>query len=556
MNRVLSDRARRRGVLLLPLLIVAFSVSVVAQSSRIAMRKVDSSTTFPDRGIIILSSDTVVGSVKLVDRDDTNGGSIWHDNTPRVTADGRTMFFNSTRHGDRSWAKQRANGTFDSDIYYATRKNANKTEENWSDPINLGPTINTSEDDAVDAISPSGGAIYFTSLRAGWVRTGGPFYMAELKGTEWSNVHGLGGGITKFFKENNLFKIYGASVGPYGDVFYFATSAHATTGDHEIWVSRFRDGAWEYPRNLGPVVNAGGGSYAPYIAADGKTLYFTSGRPGGYGGDDVYVTVLDDTTWQEPVNLGPTINTPGEDSFFAIPASGDRVYMSTMKNGVVTIASAPLAEQFRPSSIVLLTGTVADRLTLANVDAFVTIEDLENKTVVQRSVGSGINNQFATILLPGRDYGISVSAPGYGFYSTRYTIPVNAGYHEMHQNIQLDRIEQGQSFSLNNIFFDYKSDTLRTESSLELDRLVELLNEYPRIRITVGGHTDNIGTPVYNEGLSRRRAEAVQHYLINRSVDSTRIEAKGYGSTMPVAPNDTEEGRQKNRTVKFTILTL
>jgi outer membrane protein OmpA-like peptidoglycan-associated protein len=537
---------------------MALSAIAAAQPRQAALRAVDTTTTRnPDRGVIILASDTVVGSVKLVGRDDTNGGSIWHDNTPRVTADGRTMFFNSTRNGDRPWAKQHANGTFDSDIYYATKLNVRKEEpERWSDPINLGPSINTSEDDAVDAISPSGGAIYFTSLRAGWVRGGGPFYMAELNGTEWRNIHGLGGGITKFFKESNLFKIYGASVGPYGDVFYFATTAHSATGDHEIWVSRLRDGVWEYPHNLGRVVNAGGGSYAPYIAVDGKTLYFTSGRAGGYGGDDVYVTVLDDTTWQEPVNLGTTINTPGEDSFFAIPASGDRVYMSTMKNGVVTISSAPLAEQFRPASIVLLTGTVTDRLTLEPVNAFVTIEDLQTNTIVQRSVGSGINNQFATILLPGRDYGISVSAPGYGFYSTRYTIPVNSTYHEVRQDIQLDRLELGKSFALNNIFFDYNSDSLRSESSLELDRLVGLMNEYPRLRITVAGHTDNIGTPSYNEALSRRRAEAVRAYLLGRKIEPSRIEAIGYGSSMPVAPNDTEEGRQKNRTVQFTILTM
>ena len=149
-----------------------------------------------------------------------------------------------------------------------------------------------------------------------------------------------------------------------------------------------------------------------------------------------------------------------------------------------------------------------------------------------------------------------MSAPGYGFYSTRYTIPVNSPFREVRRNIELDRLELGKSFALNNIFFDSNSDTLRTESYLELDRLIELLAEYPRLRITVSGHTDNLGAPARNELLSRRRADAVARYLIDRKVDPARIEAKGYGSSMPLAPNDTEEGRRKNRTVQFTVVTI
>lgn len=498
----------------------------------------------------ILAAESTLGDTVKV-----GGGIIITDNTPRITADGRVMFFNSNRYDNRPWAQLKPDGRrYDTDIYYMIRDTTAKGREVWGRPLNVGPSLNRGEDDAVEPVSPNGGSIYFTSLRKGWVVQGGPFFRADFDGRSWKNITGLGGGLTEFFKRSTPFKIYGATMGVYGDVFYFSTTAHSPSGDQEIWVSRLRDGVWTYPENLGPNVNSGAGSYAPFIAADGRTLYFTSGRSGGIGSGDVYVTMLRDTQWQEPVNLGPTINSLGDDAFFSIPASGDRVYLSGARGGIVSV---PLAPELRPSSIVLLSGTVTDKDDGRPIDATVTIEDLKAGTTMERSLGGGINNRFASILLPGRDYGISVSAAGYGFYSMRYTIPSDASYKELTKNIVLEKLQQGRSFSLNNIFFGYNSDNIDVESDMELDRLVTFMKEHPSIRIMVSGHTDNIGSEKFNEELSRRRADAVRNYLMRHgALEMSRIETKAYGATMPSAPNTTDEGRQKNRCVQFTILTM
>ncbi|MBS1911917.1 MAG: OmpA family protein [Bacteroidetes bacterium] len=481
-----------------------------------------------------------------------------NSNTPRLTADGRVMFFNSTLHAGRPWARSKGKpGVYDSDIYYAIcTVNADGTPR-WGDPVNLGPSINTSGDDAVETISPNGGTIYYTSLDRGWLKTNGPFYAADLNGTELNNVHGLGGGISSFFATDNTFKIYGCAITADGNSFYFATTAHSETGEQQIWVSRRVNDEWDYPTNLGPNVNAPGGSFAPFIAADGRTLYFSSARKGGFGGDDIYVTVLKDGAWQMPANLGAQVNTAGNDTFFSIPASGDRVYLTrsdTEQNEATSIFTAKLDSQFLPSAIVLLTGTVLDKETSLPVDATVKIEDLSTNKLMQTVTGSGVDHRFAVVLQPGRDYGISVSAPGYGFYSMRYTIPSVVTYRQVQQDIRIDRIASGKTFSLNNIFFDYNSDTLRPESEPELQRLKQLLTDYSGAHILITGHTDNIGSEQYNDQLSLRRAEAVRSYLVDiTKVDPKRIRTQGMGSRHPSAPNSTDEGRQRNRVVQFVV---
>jgi outer membrane protein OmpA-like peptidoglycan-associated protein len=486
------------------------------------------------------------------------GGIVSSDNTPRLTADGRVMFFNSTRYDRRAWARLKpGGGSYDADIYFKVRDVDPGDGEGWHTPVNVGQPINTAEDDAVETISPNGGTIYYTSLKKGWVPLGGPFFRADLDGRSWKNITGLGGCITEFFLSSPPFRICGATIGAYGDVFYFATTAHSRSGNHEIWVSHLRDGVWSYPENLGAPVNDPRGSYAPFIAADGRTLYFTSRRPGGAGSGDVYVTVLGDSGWQQPINLGPSINTPDDDAFFSIPASGDRVYFSRLKDGVESIGSAPLDRSLRPSSVLLLTGLITDRQTGAPVEATITIEDLKTGKTIESSGRNGVDHRFTAVLLPGHDYGISASAPGYGFSSVRYTVPALILYKEVTQNIELERLGQGKSFALNNVFFDYNADTLKSESTPELERLVGFLRDHPGSRIMVSGHTDNIGSEKFNVELSRRRADAVRGFLLRTSgIDPSRIESRGYGSAMPSASNTTDEGRQKNRCVQFTILAM
>jgi outer membrane protein OmpA-like peptidoglycan-associated protein len=154
----------------------------------------------------------------------------------------------------------------------------------------------------------------------------------------------------------------------------------------------------------------------------------------------------------------------------------------------------------------------------------------------------------------GKNYGLAVKRDGYLFHSENFDIPASADYQEVEININLKKIEIGQSIVLKNIFFDFDKATIRSESANELDRLIKLLTENPTLKIELGSHTDSKGSDDYNQKLSQSRSQSVVTYLINKGISTDRLVAKGYGETVPVATNDTEAGRQENRRTEFKIL--
>ncbi len=483
------------------------------------------------------------------------------DNTPIVSADGNVMFFNSTRRGDRSWARFNPyKNRYDEDIYFAVRSVVRRDDEIWEEPVNIGPTINSSEDDGVASISPDGQGLYFNSLKKGWEQDGGPFYFAKLQGSEWNQITGLGGGISEFFRNRDRgvgFKIYGGAISSDGNEFYFATTLYSPTDQHRIWVSRKKGGVWSYPEDLGPSINDGSGSYAPFLAADGKTLFYTARPAGGFGGDDIYVSTLKNNRWSAPVNVGAPINTGDDNAFLSLPASGDRVYFSVIVDGDEDIYIAPLPKMLRPENVVLVAGKVTEKATGKPIEASIAIEDLQTGETIFKANSNARNGGYTTVLKAGRDYGISISADGYVFLSDRYTIPAETDYNEFSRDFELETLQKGETFVVNNIIFDYNTATLSPGSKPELERMAELLKKYPTLSVEIGGHTDNIGSAKFNYELSLKRAEAVREYLIQLGgIQGERITVRGFGFKKPKASNKTEQGRHQNRRSEFTVISM
>lgn len=483
------------------------------------------------------------------------------DNNPIVSADGSVMFFNSTRRGTRSWARYNEfEHRHDEDIYVAVRSIMRHGAEDWDTPFNIGPPINSSRDDGVVSISPDGQTLYYNSLKDGWEKDGGPFYSAQLKGQEWAHVTGLGGGIAEFFRtyqRGTSFRIYGGSISSDANDFYFATTLYSPTGKHQIWVSHRRADGWGYPENLGSTVNDGHGSYAPCIAADGRTLFYTSCGPNGFGGDDIVMARLEGTRWTVPINIGQPINTPDNDSFLSLPASGDRVYFSVTTNGNEDIYVAPLPTLLRPNTVVLVSGRVFDGESGVPIEATVTIEDLEQGRTIFKSTSNAMDGKYTAVLQAGRNYGISISAPDHVFLSEHYQIAPDAAYGEYRQDFPLEKLRRGTSFVVNNIFFDYDEATLTSASKPELERIVALMQEQPALVLEITGHTDNVGSAGYNMKLSLERAEAVRDYLLqNGNIAAARLRVRGLGYTRPIASNRTEQGRHQNRRSEFTVIAL
>ncbi|RKX18801.1 MAG: hypothetical protein DRP35_08705, partial [Candidatus Zixiibacteriota bacterium] len=204
--------------------------------------------------------------------------------------------------------------------------------------------------------------------------------------------------------------------------------------------------------------------------------------------------------------------------------------------------------------LTIIKGTVKDAITLKPVGAKIEIVDNEKNEVVSTTSSNASTGKYLISLPSGKNYGINVKAEGYLFHSENFQIPAATGYQEIIKDILLNKMEVGQKVVLKNIFFDYAKATLRPESFPELNRLLKLLTDYPKLKIEVSGHTDNRGSRTTNTRLSNNRAKAVYDYLIANGIDATRLTYKGYAFDQPIATNDTDEGRQQNRRVEFKVL--
>jgi len=342
---------------------------------------------------------------------------------------------------------------------------------------------------------------------------------------------------------------------------YMSTEKGSTYND--IYVCfLLPDGTWSEPRSLGKKINMEKyDEMTPYLASDGETLYFSSDRPGGLGDNDIWMTTRLDKTWQkwsDPVNLGSPINTPEWDAFFTLDAGGEYAYLTNSEGGYgeSDIVKVKLLEKERPKPIVMVTGNVFNAKTKQPLCASLIYETLPDGLEAGNGVSSAIDGSFKIVLPYDKNYLIRATADKFFAQSENLNLDslVKIGYREIHKDLYLVPIEIGQVVRLNNVFFDFDKWDLRSESFVELDRVVKLLQENPAIEIEMSAHTDSYGSDDYNFKLSDNRARSVMEYILSKGIATTRIISHGYGETVPVVANDTPENRQLNRRVEFKIL--
>jgi outer membrane protein OmpA-like peptidoglycan-associated protein len=256
------------------------------------------------------------------------------------------------------------------------------------------------------------------------------------------------------------------------------------------------------------------------------------------------------------VNLGYPINTYNDEIGLSINARGNRAYFASDRgSGKDTdIFTFELPAKVRPVLVSYLTGRVHDSRNMKGLNAVIQLIDLETEKVVVETASDAPGGNYLVTLPTNRDYALNVSASGYLFSSEHFSF---TGEHDLttpyRRDIPLDRITEGTRVVLHNIFFDTDSDRLLPASVAELNRVVIFLEENPALEVEIGGHTDDTGSEQHNEELSGKRAGAVVTYLTGRGIDPGRLHATGYGEREPLAGNDTEEGRARNRRTELKI---
>jgi outer membrane protein OmpA-like peptidoglycan-associated protein/tetratricopeptide (TPR) repeat protein len=464
---------------------------------------------------------------------------------PSLTADGRMLYFTS-RRPQAGKEPNPLTGGYDEDLYWCERDENGR----WQPAQPLGPPINSDRNEGAAFFSADGQWAFITLCDRADGLGSCDIYFSELDGDRWLPPKNLGPAVNSSAWESH------PSLTHDRKRLYFASSRLGGQGGSDIWYTEWKNGAWQTPINVGPPINTPGDEYSPMIAADGRTLYFASDYHPGMGGIDLFVSYLSDTGWTTPKNLGYPFNTPGDEQTLCVDAAGRIGYVALErpeglgKQDIYAFSLWPEIQPQRAASYVR--GFVYDSLTKAPLAARVRIVDLELRDTIRALTSNRVTGEFVTSLPLRSRYALLAEAPGYLFYSQHFDLRESDQAYEL--RVPLEKPRKGSTIRLRNVFFEFDRADIKPESEVELLEVVRLLQAHPKWKVEVQGHTDSVGTAMYNQQLSQRRAEAVRQFLIQRGIKAERIQAKGYGSSRPIAPNTTEEGRALNRRTEILFI--
>lgn len=436
-----------------------------------------------------------------------------------------------------------------------------KTEKGWSPRENMGGPINSACNEGAGNISPDGRFLFFAAQTRNREDVIGrmpsmDLYYAEKIGNSWSIPENLGEPVnTEGFESQPSFSSDGKTL-------YFTSNRPGGFGGTDIWKTiRQEDGSWSEPENLGPEINTKGDEVSPYIHPDNQTLYFVSDGRLGVGGFDIYYAKKDEKgQFVDATNIGYPINTPADERSFMITANGMSAYYASKNSdglGLYDLYMFDVPLSLQGSYVTYLKGNIYDKESKQKIQASFELIDLEKGETIIKSVSDKSDGSFVLpIPVKTTTYAINVYKDGYLFYSDNIEINDTQKEKTYQKDIPLQAIKIGTSVVMKNIFFDTDKFDLKKESLAELKKLVALLKSNPKLVIEIGGHTDNQGSKAHNQTLSQNRAQAVLNYLVSQGIAKERLTSKGYGDAKPIADNATEEGRQQNRRTEFTVLKM
>ncbi|MBS1627494.1 MAG: PD40 domain-containing protein [Bacteroidetes bacterium] len=374
------------------------------------------------------------------------------------------------------------------------------TPQGWSEPENLGPNVNTEYWESTPSLSPDNRVLYFSSDRPG----------------------GIGG--------KDLYISFKQSNGRFGPA-----------------------------KNMGPLINSVGDEIAPYIHSDNQTLYFSSNGLPGYGNEDLFICRKDSLgLWSKPENLGYPINTIDNEGSIAVSSDGSTAYYASDRSdtrGGLDLYMFNLRSDIRPHKTLYVKGRVYDAKTQKGIPSSVELIDNSNNNTLIKIQTDELGKYFVPLPF-GADYTFIVNRKGYLFYTELYQLSKKQADSTYKKDIPLEPIELNSKLVFKNIQFESNSSELKSISLIELDKLLLLMQENPTLTIQINGHTDNTGNEANNQTLSSARAKAVANYLFIKGIASNRLKYKGYGATQPIADNNTEEGKAKNRRTEMIVTSL
>jgi outer membrane protein OmpA-like peptidoglycan-associated protein len=483
-------------------------------------------TLYPPRGVLESMGDAV--------------NSPYEDYGPSLSIDNNTLIFASKRN-----RIQRGMYEYVNEDIYISRKEGNS----WSKAEPLAD-INTIYNEGTPVLTRDGNTMYFIRCESPEGMGSCDIYEATITSEgNWGKIKNLGPNVNSPYWESH------PSLSRSGDTLYFTSDRPDGFGSNDIYFTyKDKNGRWQPAVNMGPIINTKGNDVSPFHHPEHDVLYFASnGHLFNFGHFDLYKVHKVNGEWQEPKNIGPLVNGKGDEYFFTIDSESKNIYYARSEIQNVkdlNLYSFPLPMEAQPLATTVFRGTLKDSVTGEPFRGIVSIIDLDNGIEVApkylREDGS-----FEFDLINHNNYLLVIQGEDFFRIEKLIHLENDTSIEFQTPSIKSLRIQFAS------IEFETNSAEVRDEMKPDLDKLVDFLLDNPGMALKISGHTDSKGDSQKNFRLSEARAHAIRNYILMRGVniDPSRIEAKGYGSTMPIIKDEkTEEDRKMNRRVEFEII--
>ena len=430
------------------------------------------------------------------------------------------LYFASSRSKDKDQKISAITGQ-NNNNFYVIKKDE---QGNWLQPEELEDEVNTEFDEGTPSFTPDGNTMYYTyCTQAPEGDRTAEIYMSSRSSAKW------GKGSKVEILKDSVTALAHPSVSPDGRWLYFVSDAVGGQGGKDIFRARINGNDFGPMENLGPEINTPGDEVFPYVR-DSVTLYFASNGHPGMGGLDIFRATLDSTEHWHVENMRSPINSNGDDFGITFEGVHERGFFSSNRNdarGYDHLYSFEL-----PIITVKIEGIVFD------------VDEVPIEGATVRIVGrDGLNAKVLTMkngeyeVELERDIRYVMMASARGFLNQNFELKTGAEEKNETYIVDFYLSPITKPVVIENIFYDFDKATLRPESKAALDEMIKMLNDNPNVTIELGAHTDRKGTDKYNEGLAQRRAQSVVDYLIEGGIAPDRLEAKGYGESVPKVIN-------------------
>ncbi|HOY33190.1 MAG TPA: OmpA family protein [Bacteroidales bacterium] len=470
---------------------------------------------------------------------------------PSISPDGEYMFYARVIELPPNKGDMIPKPTYKEKFYYSEKKNGQ-----FDNGSEMPYPFNMNENEGGCSVTLDNNELYYTVCKyKGSYLNCDIYYTRKDENGLWMDIEPL-----ENVNNSDTWESM-PSISSDGRILYFISDRPGGVGGYDIYRARKTDdGVWGKAENLGSQINTKNNEKTPFLHTDSQTLYFSSDSPDlpGMGSYDIfYSRIQADGSWKKPVNIGYPINSTADDAGFFVSLDGKTAYFSSNKLkgvGGWDVYEFELYKDARPEEMRIVKGNVRDETTEKPVTARIEIKNVETKKITRIPVDS-LSGKYVIAVNTRNNFVLTVKKEDYAYESKLIPAEDTMRSEPLQEvSFEIKPIEVGKSYKLNDIYFESNSFDLNADTQAILDGFIEFLTENPGIKTAIHGHTDNIGKDEDNMLLSGNRSKSVYNYLTENGIPPSRLSYKGFGETQPVATNDTEAGRAKNRRTEFVIL--